>query len=394
MVLALGVLAGCGGGSNTPSGNAPASSGKYGSYGASAKDTLKNGSSAEPTSMDPAKSKDLVTWMYVLQVYDTLVKYDYPTKSFVPALAKEWKVNDDSTEVLFTLRDDITFHNGDKLTVDGAVWSLQRALESTFTAQINGSMDHFEKVDDSHLKLVLKYPYAPIMEVLVTPSWGIVSKRAVEEAEAAGKEFGREMFNGGTGAYKLLEWHSGAGMKYERFDDYYEGTPAIKYVETTFIADQSAGGIAMENGTLDYFYGVPSTDVQHLLEVPTLKSYKTTGGTGLYDITFNTTDGVFSDVRLRKAVAYALDREEILLGGTSSGDGAVADCFTAVGAYGYLDDFEWYKQDLDKAKQLLAEAGYPNGLTVTFTQDSSITYMNPAEVMQAQLKKVGINVEF
>ncbi len=396
MVLALGVLAGCGGGSsNTPSGNTPSGGGNsnYGSYKGSAKDTFKMGSSSEPQSMDPAQSKDMVTWMYILQVYDTLVKCDYSTKEYVPGIATDWTYNSDNTELTFTLRDGVKFHNGELLTADDAVWSLQRALESSFTAQINGSMDHWEKVDDKHIKLVLKYAYAPIMEVLVTPSWGLVSRKAVEEAQAAGKEFGREMFNGGSGAYKLLEWQSGAGMKFERFDDYYAGVPAIKYVETTFIADQSAGGIALENGTLDYFYGIPNSDTEHLKEVPSLTAYQLTEGAGLHDITFNVTDGVFTNKKLRQAIAYAIDREEITIAGTN-GDGLVATCYTSVGSNGDQPDYQWYEQDLDKAKQLLAEAGYPNGLTVTFRQDSSKTYMVPAEVMQAQLKKVGINVEF
>lgn len=92
-------------------------------------------------------------------------------------------------------------------------------------------------------------------------------------------------------------------------------------------------------------------------------------------------------------MAYAINRDEILAGG-AEGYGVVNNCWCATGATGYLDDFEWYEQDLEKAKECLAAAGYPNGIDVVFTQDSSDTYMAPAEVMQAQLAKVGINVTF
>ncbi|MDP2816134.1 MAG: ABC transporter substrate-binding protein, partial [Rectinemataceae bacterium] len=264
-------------------------------------------------------------------------------------------------------------------------------FKSSFTAQINGSIDRFEKINDTKLKIILKYSYAPILEVLTTPCWGIVSKKAVTEAAAANKDFGRIAC--GTGAYILKEWKSGEKMVFEAFDKYYEGTPVIKRCTVILITDQSAGAIALETGSLDYYYGVQETDIAHLKKVKALTVYNQKSGVGLYDITFNVTDGIFKDVRLRRAVAYALDREEILFGG-QEGNGVVNDCFCATSAFGWLPDYQWYKQDLAKAKALLAEAGYPNGFNVIFTQDSSKTYMTSAEIMQAQLKKIGINVTF
>lgn len=356
------------------------------------KNIFRVGTSAEPTSMDPAKSKDLITWMFIMQTYDTLIKYDYPTKKFVPALAKSWTVNKDATEVEFTLRDDIYFHNGEKMTMDDVIFSLNRALKSSFTAQINGSIKEIKKIDNSRLKVRLNYSYAPILEVLVTPCWGIVSQKYVEAAEKTGKDVGR-IPSCGTGAYKLKEWRSGEKLIFEAFDKYYERVPAIKNVEATLITDQSSGAIALENGTLDYYYGTQNNDINHLKNVPTLKVYTAEDGVGLYDITFNVTDGIFKDKRLRQAVAYALDREEILLGG-QEGYGSVTDTICATAAFGYMKDYKWYKQDIEKAKKLMAEAGYPNGFKVTFTQDSSRTYMMSAEIMQAQLKKIGIDVVF
>lgn len=357
----------------------------------SSKDSMVFGTGAEPTSMDPAKSKDLVTWLFMLNSYDTLIKYDWPSQKFVPALASQWKLNANSTEVVFTIRNDITFHNGEKMTMDDVIFSLDRALKSSFTAQINGSIDRFQKIDNTHLKVVLKYSYAPILEVLTTPCWGIVSKKAVMEAEAAKKDFGRIAC--GTGAYILKEWKSGEKMTFEAFDKYYEGAPKIKHVTVVLITDQSAGAIALETGSLDTYYGIQQSDANHLQDVKSLKVYNQPSGAGLYDITFNVTDGIFKDVRLRKAVALALDRDEILLGG-QEGNGTVNDCFCATSAFGWLPDYKWYKQDLAKAKALMAEAGYPNGFNVVFTQDSSKTYMTSAEIMQAQLKKIGINVTF
>ncbi|MDR3259957.1 MAG: ABC transporter substrate-binding protein [Fusobacteriaceae bacterium] len=353
---------------------------------------LHMGMSAEPTSMDPSRSKDLITWIFIMQSYDTLIKYNIETKEFIPALASAWEVNEDSTEVLFTIRDDIKFQNGDKMTIDDVLFSLNRALKSTFTDQIDGSIDHFEKVGNNQIKLVQKYGYAPILEVMVTPCWGIVNQKYIEEHEAKGEDVGRIQSNG-TGAYTMTGWKSGEKLVFKAFEDYYEGAPAIKDIDCILIADQTSGALALEQGALDYYYGAQNSDIQHLKDVPTLKVYENLDGAGIYDITFNVTDGVFANKKLRQAVAYALDREEILLGG-QEGRGIVTNTICASGAFGYMPDYQWYSQDKEKAKALVVEAGYPNGVNVVFTQDSSRTYMASAEIMQAQLKEIGINVTF
>lgn len=399
LAAAMAVTAtGCGG-SSAPasSGGSSTESGAAGGEAAageeklSSRDTLNMACKSEPTSLDPAQTKDMVTWAFMYNVSDALIYFNWETQEYEPAIATEWTVSDDGLEYTFTIRDGVKFHNGDTMTVDDVVFSLNRAIESSFTAQTNACMDHFEKVDDSHVKAVLKYAYAPFIEIMTNPSYAIVSERAVKECEAAGKDFGREPV--GCGAYKLKSWQSGNKLEFERFDDYYRGTPKMKYINWTIITDPSAGAMALESGEIDYYYKISNPDFKHLSELPNLQSKVDEKGFGLFDITFNTTDGPFTDINLRKAVAYAINREEIAIGG-DDGFGVVDDCWCATGATGYLPDFKWYDQDLEKAKECLAAAGYPNGIDVVFTQDSSDTYMAPAEIMQAQLAKVGINVTF
>ena len=393
LAAAMAVTAtGCGGSSAPASGGSSTESGAAGGEEKlSSRDTLNMACKSEPTSLDPAQTKDLVTWAFMYNVSDSLIYFNWETQEYEPAIATEWSASDDGLEYTFTIRDGVKFHNGDTMTVDDVVFSLNRAIESSFTAQTNGCMDHFEKVDDSHVKAVLKYAYAPFIEIMTNPSYSIVSERAVKECEAAGKDFGREPV--GCGAYKLKSWQSGNKLEFERFDDYYRGTPKMKNINWTIITDASAGAMALESGEIDYYYKVSNADFKHLSELPNLQSKIDEKGFGLFDITFNTTDGPFKDVNLRKAVAYAINREELVQGG-AEGYGVVDDCWCATGATGYLPDFKWYEQDLDKAKECLAAAGYPNGIDVVFTQDSSDTYMAPAEIMQAQLAKVGINVTF
>lgn len=393
--MAVSVTA-CGGSSAPASGGGGGGSSEGGSAAAgeeklSSRDTLNMASKSEPTSLDPAQTKDLVTWMFMYNVSDPLLYFNWETQEYEPAIATEWSESEDGLEYTFTIREGVKFHNGDTMTVDDVVYSLNRAVASSFTAQTNACIDHFEKIDDSHVKAVLKYAYAPFLEIMTNPAYGMVSQKAVEECEAAGRDFGREPV--GVGAYKLTKWQSGNRLEFERHDDYYRGMPKMKHINWTIITDSSAGAMALEAGEIDYYYAVSKADFSHLAELPNLESVVEERGFGLYDITFNTTDGPFADVNLRKAVAYALNREEILVGG-AEGYGVVNNCWCATGATGYLSDFEWYEQNLDKAKECLAAAGYPNGIDVVFTQDSSDTYMAPAEVMQAQLAKVGINVTF
>lgn len=384
-MVMVSVLTSCSTG--TPSGGQQGNDSAEGSI----KDTLLWGVNAEPSSLDPSTSKDTVTHMMMYQIYDTLVKED-PTDytKIIPGLAESWEFNDDSTEIIFKLRENVKFHNGDTMTADDVQFSLQRSLDSSYSSGISEAIDHFEKVDEKTVKCVLRYPYSPILDVMTNLTYGVVSKRAVEEAEANNIDFARNPV--GTGAYKFVEWNSGDSLILEKFDDYYDGAAKIKNLIYKLVPDAASGAIALEDGTLDVYYLAQTSDYDHLKQVESL-SYVECPGVGLHHITFNVTDGIFKDKRIRQAVAYALNRDDVVIGG-ADGYAEVADCLAPTSVFGYIDDFEWYQQDLEKAKQLLAEAGYPDGFDVVFSMQGSPVYMKPAEVVQDQLRKIGINVTF
>ena len=351
---------------------------------------LTLGMASEVVSLDPSMSPDCVTptgYFYTGQIFEQLLRYNQLTGEFEPVLATEWKIADDAMSVDFTLRQGVKFHNGDTMTADDVLFSLTRALESPYTNAYTESINHFEKIDDNTIRVVLNYPYVPILSVLEIPCWGIVSKRAIEEL---GDDHARHPV--GTGAYKMVNWVSGQKFEYEAFEDYHGDAPAIKTATVVLIPDGSAGVLALEHGSIDYLNGIPKSDIAYLMSLDTLTVNEIIGG-NVNDITFNCTDGIFTDKRLRQAVAYAIDLDEILLGGCE-GYGTVANVLSTPMTTGWVSDIEPFHQDIEKAKQLMAEAGYPDGFDVVFNQDSSVTYMTTAEVIQAQLKKVGINVIF
>lgn len=357
----------------------------------SSKDTLMYGVNAEAASLDPSTSKDTVTHMMMLQIYDTLVAVDpQDYTKYVPGLATEWNFSDDKTELVFTIRDGVKFHNGDTMTADDVLFSLNRSFASSYSSGIRGAIKGFEKIDDRHVKLLLKYPYAPILEVMSNLTFGIVSQRAVKEAEAKGVNFARNPC--GTGAYRMKEWKSGDQLELERFDDYYRGPAPIKIVIYKLIPDAASGAIGLEDGSLDFYYLPAHTDYEYLSTLDSLATI-TCPGIGIHHITFNTTDGIFKDKRLRQAVAYALNRDDIVIGG-AEGYADLCNVLCPVSIFGYDKEATWYPQDLEKARKLMAEAGYPKGFDVVFSMQGSATYMNPAEVMQDQLRQIGINVTF
>lgn len=357
----------------------------------SAKDSLLWGVNAEASSLDPATSKDTVTHMMMFQIYDTLVREepsDY-TK-LIPGLAESWEFSADGREITFHLRKGVKFHNGDTMTADDVAFSLNRSLKSSYSSGIRGPITAFEKIDDKTVKCVMKHPYSPILDAMTNLTFGIVSKRAVEEAEAKGINFARNPC--GTGPYKMASWQSGNALVLERFDDYYRGPAPIKTLTFKLIPDAASGAIGLEDGTLDFYYLAATTDYEYLNSLENLSSV-ICPGVGLHHITFNVTDGVFKDKRLRQAVAYALNRDDIVIGG-AEGNAEVANCLCPTTIFGYDREFQWYPQDLAKAKALMAEAGYPKGFDVVFSMQGSATYMKPAEVMQDQLRKIGIRVTF
>ncbi len=390
LVLVILVLAGCANQTAGPSEQKDVVSSTPGEINSS-KDSLLWGVNAEAASLDPSTSKDSVTHMMMFQLYDALVKEapgDFNT--LIPGLATKWEFNEDNTEVTFYLREGVKFHNGDIMTADDVYFSLTRSLESSYSSAISQAIDRFEKVDEMTVKCVLKYPYGPILDVMTNMTYGIVSKRAVEEAEAAGIDFARNPC--GTGAYKMVEWRSGDALVLERFDHYYDRPAYIKNLTYKLVPDAASGAIALEDGTLDVYYIISDSDNAYMKDLEQI-DYVECAGVGLHHITFNVTDGIFTDKRLRQAVAYALNRSDIIIGG-AEGLGEVANCLAPTSVFGYVDDFEWYEQDLEQAKALLAEAGYPDGFEVVFSMQGSDTYMKPAEVVQDQLRKIGIIVTF
>lgn len=371
MVLALSVfMTGCGGGDEDTAG----------------KTDLTYRLKSEPTSLDNIEVNDLVAFTVLYQLYDTLIIYE-TDGTLTPGLATEWGYVDDENKVLrFHLRDDVTFHNGEKMTADDVVFSLNRSFESPKTTIVTSAMDYAEKVDDYTVDLHLKHAYAPVEYCIANAHAAIVSKSAVE---AEGDSFGRNPV--GSGPYKFVSWQAGDSITLTANEDYWRGAPSIKDVTFKIITDLNTAFVAIQNGEIDVMQDPSTTDRDALMSNEKL-SYYETPQSGTYYLAMNMENEYFKNEKVRQAVSLCLDRDEIV---TGAFDGNVLGITNPVppSVFGYDSSITGPEKDIEKAKELMAEAGYPNGFKVVMKTPDDNLYSKPTEIIQSQLKQINIDVE-
>ena len=356
------------------------------------KDTVRFISIIEPTTLEPGgtSSGDDYYRVVATNLYETLVR-EAPTDRTVlqPMLAEEWEIAPDGLSVDFTIKSGVKFHNGTEMTTEDVAYSLNRAINLATNVDLTGMMDRAEAVDDSHVVLYLKYPYKPVVNILTNPNFAILSKAYVEQCEADGTNLGRNPM--GTGAYQFVSWTNGANITMKAFDQWNGGDVAIENLIFVFISDSTTAGIALESGDAQLFYGADSADLPRMIQNPDV-NVMSVQSSGFYFLTLNTEDEVLSDERVRKAIQMAINRQEVIDGG-QDGLGWIAPVPITPGIIGYPDEFVTDPQDVEGAKALLAEAGYSDGLTIQLDCPEYNHYSRPVQVVQEQLRRIGINAE-
>lgn len=342
--------------------------------------------SSDTTSLDPHQTKDTISYLVNFQFYDTLFREE-PDSTITPALCESYEFNAEGTELTMKIRENVKFHNGAVMTAEDVAYSLNRSIGSSYTSAMTTNFDRAEIVDDTHVKLYLKEPYVATLSCLCSVNTGIVCK---EYVESVGDNFSKNPM--GTGAYKFISWSSGEKIEMEAFDEYWRGAPAIKNATFKIHTDKSTAAIALEKGEVDVLYYPSTSDRMNLMNLKNV-TWLEGQATTLFYFAFNCKEGPFANETLRKAVCYALNRDDIVILGCD-GVGIPTKSTIPVSTE-YYKDFDGYDQDIEKAKALMAEAGYPNGLTISMKTNQSSTYAKPTEVIQAQLAEIGItaNIE-
>ncbi|MFN8224820.1 MAG: ABC transporter substrate-binding protein [Gaiellales bacterium] len=345
----------------------------------------------ETQSLDPMGPADNGSIFVRVQIFNTLVEADPDTLPDVgPGLAESWESSDDGLRWTFTLRD-AKFSNGDPVTAEDVKFSLDRFIDPKINVNIPTlayGIKDIEIVDDKTVAVNLKHPVGALLENLSVFPASIVSKKLVE---AEGNDHWKNPV--GTGPFKLKEWVPGSFIELEKNENYWEdGKPYLDGVRFDFIADDNARVLKMQDGEADLLEGVPFTQIKELTDAGDFE-VRVDDIVRWEGVFLNHKRKPFDDVRVRQALNYATDKEAIRTA-VYGGVGKVANSMIPEGKYtAGPDEVAPYEYDVDKAKELMAEAA-PDGITSTMLIPAGASHLRElATVLQAQWKDVGVDLK-
>ncbi|MEZ2148163.1 ABC transporter substrate-binding protein [Bradyrhizobium sp. DN5] len=324
-------------------------------------------------------------------LYDGLVSKDFKTGKFVPELAESYKFTSD-TLVDFKIRGGVKFHNGDALTADDVVFTLNLVSRPDFGARYAIAVnwiDRAERLDGDTVRLTMKTPYPLALEMLAG-NVPIYSKTYYEKVSATGMAVKPI----GTGPYKLVEVTPGVSVKLERFADYYKGgqkeNPQIGKINFRVLPERNTQYAELLNGNIDWIWRVPKDDIVRLASRPGVQ-VESSPIMRFDHIGMNprVPNSPLADVRVRKAINYAINRKEIrdAFKGESS---PIINSFCNPIQFGCETNVVTYEYSPKKAKELLKEAGFEKGLNLSMIISAEAAGL--AEAVKANLASVGINL--
>ncbi len=357
-------------------------------------DTIRFAYDQAPESVDPFFNNVRIGVIIGANVWDTLIFRDPKTNEYKGLLATSWKQVDDRT-IDFELRQGVKFHNGEEFDADSVVYTLNfvaDAANKVTTQQNVNWIEKAEKLDKYKVRLTTKKVFPAAIEYLAGP---VVMHPAKYYAEVGPKGMNAKPV--GTGPFKVTQYTPGKSITLERNADYFAGSPKSKpkvaKIEIRFIPDRQTQMAEVLSGGEDFIMHVPKDQAEQAATVPTLQVVS--GETmRIAFMRMNTLDGTpapqLKDIRVRKAINHAIDRESIVKNIVGAGSRVLYTmCFPS--QFGCTDEgAARYPYDPALAKKLLAEAGYPDGFD---TQISAYRERNQTEAMINYLQAVGIRAK-
>jgi len=344
-----------------------------------------------PASFDPIQANNSTVDEVVIPAYDTLLTYD-DDQELSEKLATEWSVSDDGTTISMTLRDDVTFHDGEPLTAADVVYTLDRiASLGTGVASFLTSYESSTADSDTELTITLANADAPFLAALTRVY--VLNSALVDEN--AGDDEGQSWLatnDAGSGPYALTSYVANQSASFDRYDDYWGGFDGqAGSVEFRYITEASTQLSALQGGDVDIAMDIAPTDRASFEGQDGFTVDASDTNVVLYSF-FDMTDPVTSNPALREAVSYAYDYQQhvdsILLGAGQLVDGPVPS-----GMQCSTTDVEQPTLDLDRARQIVDDNGL-GGTTLTMTYLEATTEMEQAAtLLQSNLAEIGITLE-
>lgn len=347
---------------------------------------IKIAQSGDVVSFDPHNHNDSVSCTATRNIYSNLIKLNESTGEFVGDLAESFEFTDELT-CAFKLKEGVKFHNGADLTSEDVKFSLERQKLSSRVGHLVTMIEDIEIIDDYNFNIILNEPSSALISSLAHAGGAIFDKDTVEETEASGDTV--EANPNGTGPYYFENWNPGDSYSLVRFDDYFGENAKNGGLLVRTIKEESSRTIALETGEVDILAAVGLTDAQRIRETSGIElvEYESTQ---LEYIVFNTSTAPFDDIKVRQAINHAINKDDVIVVALS-GEGEPNYSYLGSGAKGYSADVTKYEFDLDKAQELLLEAGYDNDLEFTIMVRSDQT-SRAAQVVQASLAEIGVKV--
>jgi peptide/nickel transport system substrate-binding protein len=343
--------------------------------------------------LDPHMTATTPDKALLQMIFSGLVRFKPGTISpelIEPDLAEKWTASADGKEWTFNLRKGVKCHDGNEFTSADVIYSLKRAADAK-TSQFASDYKDFDKVeapDASTVKITLKNPIPSLLGMVANLHGG--NMVCMKAAEAAGENF--KLKPVGTGPFMFKEYKPQQSVTLVANPDYFRGRPKLDTIEYKFIESDASRDLAFAAGELDLVYGKQD-------ETWVERTKKVKGAVvavmepaELSTIYLNTKHEILKDIRVRKAIAHAIDRKAMVaLKGASTA--REAKSIVPIGYLGYADDAPILPYDPEKSKALLKEAGYPNGFTLKVIHTNLSGMLPTMQAWQAMLKKVGINLE-
>ena len=367
--------------------------------------TLIFGRGGDSVSLDPIAVTDGESYKVTKNIFDTLVNFGEQDTEIHPGLASEWTAAEDGLTYNFTLEEGVKFHDDTDFNAEAVVANFERwadgdadqfpyygSMFGGFGDEEGHVIESVTAVGDYEVEFKLKRPQAPFLKNIAMSSFGIASPTALEEK---GDKFGDEPV--GTGPFKFVEWKRNDSITIEKFEDYYiEDEPKLDQVVFRSIPDNSARLNALLSGEIDLADGITPSDGATVEGDENLQLFERPSmNVGYLGLT--TTREPFDDPKVRQAMNHAIDKQAIV-DAFFEGRGEVAKNPMPPVISGYNDDIEDYDYNPEKAKELLAEAGLPDGFEMElYAMPVPRPYMpdgqKVAEAIQKNLADIGVTAE-
>ncbi|NYB75279.1 ABC transporter substrate-binding protein [Sedimentibacter hydroxybenzoicus DSM 7310] len=389
LILVLTLLAGCSNGSSDEPKNDGGNNEEVNNSGdekVSSKDTLTIGAFGEAQSLFPANDGKVPGAQFAANVYETLVQMDKEGNIY-PVLAETYEQIDDLS-YKFVLKKGVKFHNGEELKASDVVFSMKHFCENPRTKSntIGFDPDNFEIIDDYTLILRTSTPFAPFIRSICNVNLGIFNEKFYNE-----NVDNIDMVACGTGPFKFVEWNQGANIEIERFDDYHGEKAKLKTINIRLIPEANSRLLELETGGIDIMQDVPGISLEQVESNPELSLY-TNESVAVTFLALNFDRELLSNTKIRRAIAHAIDNDALRKACLM--DAALtANSFLPSTVPGYKADTAAFGYDVEKAKSLLAEAGYPDGISFPLAFYQSSDNRRVGEVLQAMLKEANIDLE-